>query len=151
MDLSKLSLGDMIVAASGFLLLLFAFFPWFGVDEIDGGPNGFDFFLFGTIPVLLGLLMVAVVAVRAFSPQTKLPDLPVGWGQALFGAGVLAAALVVLKLLIGDEILGFDLDRKFGIFLAALAALGLAAGGFIKSQEEKSGPSAAGGERRSPF
>ena len=48
-----------------------------------------------------------------------MPELPIPLGLAFLIAGGLAAFLVVIKLLIGDDVVGVDLDRKFGIFLAA--------------------------------
>ncbi|MGE3620382.1 MAG: hypothetical protein AB7L84_07965 [Acidimicrobiia bacterium] len=145
MDLSKLTTSDKVIAAGGILLFIFSFFPWYAVEGFsDANRTGWDYFLFGTLPTLIGLVMLAVVAIKAFSPQTKLPDLPIGWGQTLFIAGVVAAVLVVLKVLIGDDVLGVDLERKFGLFLAALAAIALAVGGFLKWQEEKAGTGIAG-------
>jgi hypothetical protein len=145
-DLNKLSTSDKVIAGSAIALLIFSFLPWFGFDGESAG-NGWDFFLWGIIPVLLGLVMLAQVAITAFSPETKLPDLPITWGQVHLGAGILAAVLVVLKLLIGhsESAFGFtvDFDRQYGLFLSALAAVGLAVGGFLKFQEEKSGASAA--------
>ncbi|MBK5224597.1 MAG: hypothetical protein JJE52_17320 [Acidimicrobiia bacterium] len=133
-----------MIAGSAIALLIFSFLPWFTFDLGPFGGNvsvnGWDVgFLWGVFPVILGIIMLVQVALTAFSPETKLPDLPVTWGQVHLGAGGLAALLVVLKLLIGQD--GFS--RGFGLFLAAVAAIGLAAGGFLKFQAEKSGTSAA--------
>jgi hypothetical protein len=139
-DLNKLSQSEKIIAGSGIALLLFSFFPWYGLG--GGSRNGWDYFLFGIIPVLLGAVMVAQIAISRFT-ETKLPDLPVTWGQVHMIAGIAAAVLVVLKLLIGDDVFGIDLDRKFGLFLATLAAIGLAVGGFLRSREPEPAPPVA--------
>lgn len=152
MDLNKLSTGDKVIAGSGIVLLIAYFMPWFKADagfvsvSASGGDVGF---LWATLPMLLGLIAAgAVIANKLF--DVKLPDLPVPWGQAFLGAGGLAAVLVVLKLLIGEdadgaEALGIDVSRSIGIFLAALAAIGLAVGGFLKMQEGDDTPSDGGG------
>jgi hypothetical protein len=141
-DLNKLTQGERVIAGSAIALFIFSFFPWYG--KFGGSRNGWDYFLFGVIPVFLGILMLAQIGISRFT-DTKLPDPPLPWGQIHLIAGCLAAALVLLKLLIGDKVGGgsvlgvsvpsIDLDRKFGIFLAFLAALGLAAGGYLRSRE----------------
>jgi len=154
MDLNKLTNGDKVVGISGILLLVFSFLPWYGFSEtgFSASRNGWDYFLFGVIPVILGLALVALVIVQRFT-DVNLPDVgALTWGQLSLIAAALAAVLVILKLLIGDNVGSFgfsiDLDRKFGIFLAALATLGLVAGGFLKMQEDRAG--ATGGSTPPP-
>jgi hypothetical protein len=148
-DLSKLTLSDKIIAGSGILLFIAYFLPWFKVDGFgdsvswSGGDVGF---LWSTFPMLIGLVMAGVViASKMF--DVKLPDLPIPWGQALLGAGALAALLVVLKLLIGEDYV----DRAYGLFIAAIAAIGLAVGGYLKFQEGDTAPSAGGDTGTAPF
>lgn len=134
MDLKKLSLGDQIIGGSGIVLFIASFLTWFKIDlgVITVNASGWDVgFLWGRFPTLIGLLMVAYVAIRAFAPQVKLPDLPLPWGQVLFIAGCVCAALVVLKLLIGED----GWSRGFGLIISALAAIGLAVGGYFKWKE----------------
>lgn len=154
-DLNKLTMSDKVIAGSGIALLIFSFFPWFSIDTGGFGPspsqNGWDFFLTGILPVILGLVMIAQVAITAFSPDTKLPDLPATWGQIHLGAGAAAAVLVILRLAMGSDVAGFGLDRSIGLFLAALAALGLGAGGFLKFQEEQKGTVGGGNTPPSSF
>lgn len=164
MDFSKLKASDWVIAASGLVLFIASFLDWFTVsvegneffEGASAGGNGWDVgFFWAGIPVLLGLAMIAVVAIRAFSPETKLPDLPIGWGQTLFIAGVIAAVIVLLKLLIGEDVdgaeaFGIEIERAFGLFLATLAAIGLAVGGFLKWQEERSGASLGTGSAAPP-
>ena len=144
MDLNKLTQGEKVIAGSAIAFLLFSFFPWFGKGGYS--RNGWSYFLFGIIPLLLAIIMAAQIGISRFT-ETKLPDPPLPWGQVHLIAGGLAAALVLLKLIIGDKYTGgvtvlgthagfsITLDRQFGIFLAFIAAIGLAAGGYLKSKE----------------
>lgn len=155
MDLNKLTTSDKVVAGSGLLLFIASFLPWFGVDGFSESGNGWDTgFLWGGIPALLGLAAAAVVLATKLG-DVKLPDLPITWGQAILAAGVLSALLVVLKLLIGEEACAFDVcidfDRKWGLFLAALAAIGLAVGGSLKYKEGDDAPAAGGTSGGAPF
>jgi hypothetical protein len=155
-DLNKLSTSDKIVAGSGLLLFIASFLPWFGIEGFSGANgNGWDVgFLWGGIPALLGLACAGVVLASKLG-DVKLPDLPVTWGQAILGAGALSALLVLLKLLLGYEVCGFgeclDLDRKWGLFVASIAAVGLAVGGFRKYQEGDDAPATGGGTGSAPF
>ncbi|MEQ1788289.1 MAG: hypothetical protein ABL966_14650 [Acidimicrobiales bacterium] len=149
MDLNKLTTSDKIIAGSGLLLFVAYFLPWFKLDifgesvTASGGDVGF---LWSTFPMLIGLVLAgSVIASKLF--DVKLPDLPVPWGQFYLGLGALAALLVVLKLLIGEDFV----DRAFGLFIAAIAAIGLAAGGFLRFQEGDDAPAAGGGTGSAPF
>ena len=144
MDLSKLSRSDQIIAGSGLLLFISAFMPWYKLD-VPGSPSGDGWdvsFIFGGLPALLGLLSAGIVIATKLG-NAKMPEMPFTTGQAMLGAGALAALLVLIKLLVGEDACGFggciDLDRAWGLFLATLAALGLAGGGFLAYQEEKAG------------
>jgi hypothetical protein len=146
-DLNKLTQGERVIAGSAVAFLLFTFLPWYGKGT--GSRNGWDYFLFGVIPLLLAVVMVAQIFISRFT-DTKLPDPPLPWGQIHLIVGCLAAFLVFLRLVIGDSVGGgtilgaripsIDLDRKYGIFLAFLASLGLAAGGYLKSREPAQAP-----------
>ena len=153
MDLNKLSTSDKVIAGSGILLFIAYFLPWFKVDfGVLGGSataSGGDVdFIWSTFPMLIGLVMAGtVIATKLF--DVKLPDLPIPWGQAYLGLGALAGLLVTLKLLIGEDPSEI-VKRSFGLFIATIAALGLAAGGFLKFQEGDDAP-AGGGTGSAPF
>lgn len=137
MDLTKLSLSDKIIGGAGIVLIIdLLFLPWHDIDFGFGGsitrtaiedPNAF----WGILALLLTIAVVAVVAVRVFKPETKLPDLPVSWDQAIFFASAAVAALLLLKLLVETSELGF------GAFLGIILAGGMAYGGFLKFQDDK--------------
>ena len=157
MDLKKLSMADKVIAGSGILLFIAYFLPWFKLDfggafgggsvTASGGDVGF---FWATLPMLLGLCAAGVVIANKLF-DVKLPDLPIPWGQALLIGGAIAAVLVVLKLIIGEDPSSI-VDRSFGLFIAAIAALGLAAGGFLKFKEgDSEGSPPGGGTGSAPF
>jgi len=141
-DLNKLSTSEKVIAASGIALLLASFLSWFSFEQLTSFNAWEIGFLWGRLPVLLGVVMVAHVAITNFAPDLSVPDLP--WPRVHLIAGIAAAAIVLLKLLIGesaDTIIGeLELDRGIGVFLAALAAIGLGIGGFLYSREHRDAP-----------
>jgi hypothetical protein len=139
-DLSKLTTSDKVIAGSGIVLFIASFLPWFGLDGFSGSGNAWDVgFFWGAMPAILGAVTAAVVMLKANG--TELPKLPIPWGQAFLIVGALCGALVILKLIVGHEECGFgacvDFDRKWGLFLSAIAGAGFAYGGFLKFQEDK--------------
>src|SRR3546814_9114356 len=58
--------------------------------------------------------------------------------------------LVVLKLIIGEDPTDI-VDRAYGLFLAALAAIGLAAGGFLMFKAGDDAPTTGGSTGSAPF
>lgn len=152
MDLNKLTTADKVVAGSGILLFIAYFLPWFKVEAFgvsataSGGDVGF---LWSTLPMLLGLVAAGlVIATKLF--DVKLPDLPAPLGQILLGLGALAAVLVVLKLIIGEDPTEL-VDRAWGLFVATIAAIGLAVGGYLKMQEQGDTPGSGSGTGSAPF
>jgi hypothetical protein len=155
--LRKLDTADRVIALSTIVLIVSPWLDWFkgtypgGLVSGSTTINGWDVSdreFWVTIPVLLALLALAIVLVRAFSRRVELPPLPIGYGQALFFAGVASAGLVLMKVLIGEEVRAFviantvidvDVSRSYGIFVALLAAIGFAAGGYMKWKNERSG------------
>jgi hypothetical protein len=132
-DLTKLTLGERIVAGLGIvevLLLLFA--PWhdvFGVSirplEGDGSAVAWPAFL----AFLLLVVLVTVVLVRALGTNIRLPDLPVGWPQAIFWASVAVPALLALKFVLEPDYI------SFWAYVMIAVGIGLAYGGFLISKE----------------
>jgi len=149
----KLTTADKVIFGSAIVFLISLFLPWYGITEggIDFNSKGTDYFLTGWLPLLLAIVMVAQIAITRFSPDTKLPDPPMPWGQIHMLAGIACAVLLVLRLaIVSDDVAGFgdtgvDLDRKYGLFLALLAAIGLAIGGFLKNQEGETDTAAPSG------
>ena len=146
MDLNKLSTADRVIGASAIVFLISMFLPWWGKDfgaefGVSVGTytqSGWDYFLTGWLPILLVVAMVIVIVMDRFT-TTQLPKAPLPWGQLQLIAGATVAVLVVLRLIIpSNDVPGpvdVDLDRMYGLFIAALAAIGVGVGGFLKSKE----------------
>lgn len=153
MDLNKLSTGDKVIGAGAIVYLIAMFLPWYGVDVDFGGSysnSGWSYFLGGILPLILIAAVVAVIAIKKFSPQTKLPELPIPWSQAILGAAGAAGVLVLLRLVIGSDKIagigntGFSLDRKYGLFVALIGAVAVAVGAFLKYQAKEDDTAGAG-------
>jgi hypothetical protein len=145
-DLNKLSTGDKVIGGSGIALFILSFFPWFGIDiggivDVSYSENGWSS-IFSMLAILIGIAMAVLAVLPAFG--VELPELGMPWSQIHFIAGIVAAALILLQLLVGSSTAGVDLDRKIGVFLGLLAGIGLAAGGFLRKQEGDEGSAPAG-------
>jgi len=137
-DINKLTMPEKVISASAIVLFIASFLPWFEISifGISASGNGWDVgFLWGGIPTILGLVMLAHVLISKFAENVTLPELP--WPMIHMVAGIVAGALVVLKLLIGESEAGIDFDRAYGLFLAAIAGIGLAVGGFLYNKEHQ--------------
>lgn len=135
MDLDKLSLSDKIIAGTGIVLIIdLLFLPWhsastpFGTFTLTAIEEENAFL--GVLALLLTIAVVAVTAIRVFKPETKLPEIPVSWDKAVFYATAATAAILLLKLLLETDFLGF------GAWLGILLAGGMAYGGFLKFQAD---------------
>jgi hypothetical protein len=158
MDFNKLSTADKVIGASAIVFLIAFFLPWWGLENEfgSGSNNGLDYFLTGILPLLIVLTMVVFIGIQRFS-TTQLPPAPLPWGQIYLIAGAVVAVLVVLRLIVPSSESAFgvdiDLDRMYGMFVAALAAIGVGVGGFLKSKEPEdsySGPTSYPGSPPPP-
>ena len=144
MDFNKLSKGERIVLVSGVLLVIdLLFLPWHrikisailnvGVSRTGvQSPNSG----YGILALLITLVMIAQIVAARFT-SAKLPKPPVPWGQVHLFAGIAVLALLVIKLLVETDFLGF------GCYLGIILAAALAFGGFTISKEPEVSPGLA--------
>jgi hypothetical protein len=146
-DINKLTTADRVVCGSAIVFLIATFLPWYGIDGV-GDNTGWDYFLTGILPLLIAIVMVAQIAVTRFT-TTPLPTIPLSWGQVHLIGGAIVGVLLLLRTAIVSEVDtfagDFELDRQYGLFVALIAALALAAGGFLKSKEPESAQAGPGG------
>jgi hypothetical protein len=155
--LRRLDTADRVVVGCTIVLMLSPWLDWFEASYESGlvggssAINGWqvsDRTFWVIIPFVLALASLAVVLVRRLFRRVELPPLPIGYGQAVFFAGLAAAGLILMKVLVGEEARAFvivntvvdaDVNRSYGIFIALLAAIGFAAGGYMMWRDERSG------------
>lgn len=134
MDISKISKGGLVFIGASLLFFISSFLTWFsfdfgvsGFDIAGADANGWDVgFLWCGLWVIVFLGLAVTLALPAFGQSG--PQIPV---VVYLGVGALGALLVLLKLLIGET----GWDRSVGLFIATIAAIGVAGGGFLKFQE----------------
>ena len=117
MDVSRVTTGDRIVLGAGVLLVIdLVLLPWhqvfsFSTSAIDA-PGGW----WGTLAVLLTLGVIGLTLVRRLT-TVVLPTLPRPIGEASLALTGGVAALLVIKLLLDPDYLGFG--SYLGLALAA--------------------------------
>lgn len=158
MDTSRLGRGQLLAGVSALLLFVFMFFSWFSLesgdvsgislerreDFVETYPEAIsvtgDVFslnawqALGLIEIVLLLLTVICgLGFAALALTAKSPRLPVPPGAVVAVLGILSTLLVAYRLI--DPISFFG--RSLGLFLALLAAIGVAAGGLIERSSSR--------------
>ena len=114
MDTSKLSVGDQIAAASGLVLLIVLFLPWYGVDVNVGGFSASEsvnaWEAMGFIDILLFLVALTAIGVPVARATGSMPD-DVPGALILLVAGGVGVLLVLFRLI---DIPGPDVPEAAG-------------------------------------
>jgi hypothetical protein len=136
MDTGRLSQGQMIAGISGLILFISLFFKWVGVEgPLGGGVSESGWESQSSLDIYL--LIVAIVAVvPAVLSMTGGDEFPIANSANAFLLGGIAVILMFFTMFIGFP---DGVDRKFGLWLALLASLGVAVGGYLAAQEEAVG------------
>ena len=139
MDLSKLTRGEQIVLGAGIVLIIdLLFLPWHSIDlgglKVPGldttrsgvqSPNSG----YGVLALLLAIVMVGQI-IAAKIAGASLPSPPVPWSQVHVIAGGAIALLLLLKLVVETDALGF------GSYLGVVLGLVVAYGAYLIKQED---------------
>ncbi len=144
MDKVKLSTANIVILASGAVMLIGSFLDFsksksvtvggFTVHVSSGGGSAWStgHLLIATLPALLGIVMAAQVAVAAFASGVKLPEKVLGlsWTQIHLVLGF-QATIMMLAFLVEDT----GLDKGIGLFLMLIAAIALLVGAVLRMRE----------------
>jgi hypothetical protein len=134
MDTGRLSQGQMIAGISGLVLFISLFFKWIGID-VEGVAGGSQSGWESQSSLDIYLLIVAVIAVvpAILGVSGGAGEFPLASAANALLLGGIAVILMFFTMFIGfpDE-----LSRKFGMWLALIASIGVAVGGYLAAQEE---------------
>jgi hypothetical protein len=136
---NTLSLGEKIIIPAAVVLFIVGFLPWYSVDLGVLGSysrNGWQSpgAFWSVLAILIGLAMAGVIGVKA-SGAAAIPDDVGGftWPKIHLAAGVVALVFLLIKFLNENDYMAF------GFYVGIIAAVALAAGGFLMFREESAG------------
>ncbi|MGH2701696.1 MAG: hypothetical protein ACRDJ2_07955 [Actinomycetota bacterium] len=147
MDTSRVSLGEMIAAAGGLVLLVCMFLPWFGGERVGRGgalvavptTTGWEGFS-GVFDLLIVVLVAVPIGITVARANDAYVRLPVEQWFAVMAAGAVLLLLVVVRLIDPPDVLNvsvpgleIDVSRKLAGFVAAAAAAAIIIGGYLQS------------------
>jgi hypothetical protein len=148
-DINKLTLGDKIAGICGVLLLIgLLFLPWHSVDlgfadytrKAIQSPGAF----WGWLAFLCTAGTLAIIIVDR-TTEAERPELPVGYYQLAFFLTLATGALLLLKLILETDYLGW------GAWVNLLLTGGMIYGGFLIFQGGGEPESGGGGTPQQPF
>lgn len=148
-DMSKMSMGTKGALATGILLFIALFFPWFKADVPGGALFGVDIpgvSGWSGIGVVAGIAAVALIVWEGLSLAGVNVNAPKKLITAIL-AGT-AAAFTLLRFLIKPSGgFGVGIKYSFGAWLGLILALAMLYAAWINFQESKTAapPPAAGG------
>jgi hypothetical protein len=126
-DWAAVSRATWIAAGSAIVLFLSCFLTWysFSILSLSGTHEGL-----GKLILLLSIVALVVIGLELFAANVTLP-LPSS--LILIGIGGISALFALIKML---DKPASQLSIGFGLYLALIASIALAVGGYLKLQEQ---------------
>lgn len=143
MDLRRLSQGERIATVSALLLLAFTFLDWYGFSVSVYGASfsysGSAWDLLEVIPILLVVGIAGTLLMAMFKLAEEEVELAIDGPRIIAVLGAASFALILYRLIerpiIGSGSNSVEASPQVGIFLALLAAAGVAFGGWRAMRE----------------
>jgi hypothetical protein len=129
MDLRRLRTGELITGASGLVLLVALFLPWY--EDLSGWEA------FSVLDLILALLALAALSVPIVTAGHRVPALPLALQSLTALFGMLGLLLVLFRVL---NLPGDAHKREWGLWLALAAVLGIVGGALIAMRDERRSP-----------
>jgi hypothetical protein len=130
MDLRRLRAGEWIVAASGAVLLLSLFLPWYT-------PSTTAWESFAILDIVLALIAASAVALFLVTATQPVPAVPVALGALVALAGLVATVLVLVRVVDLPE---GAAGRGWAPWVGLAGSLGILAGGMLSVRDERLSP-----------
>jgi hypothetical protein len=137
MDVNKLSQGQLIAAGSAIVLFILTFLPW--LDE--GGQSASLWESTSTLDIYILILVALVAAPAVMGAMGNASPLPFTGAATTVLLGVIAVILIFVFLIGPVPSYGADVEfdqpgKGIGLWLGLLAAIGVAAGGYMALADE---------------
>jgi hypothetical protein len=151
MDSAELR-GVIVAGVSGLLLLLIMNIPdWFGIKygaqvvAVPSEVTGDAWVSYGFTDVVLLVTSLAAIALALLAVTRGPAGLPAAAIAVVTGLGIVSVALIVISIIsppdVGSSVdvsgPGIEHSRKIGVWLGAIAAAGVAVGGYMAMHEER--------------
>ncbi len=134
MDLRRLRAGEILLAASGLLVLVALFLPWYGTDGSDlSGWEALDI-----ADVLLALVALSALSVLAVTAWMRVAAVPIALDALVTLFGLFGLVLMVFRVL---SLPGAATGRESGLWLALAGVLGIVVSATISMRDERLSPS----------
>lgn len=130
MDLRRLRAGEWVVAASGALLLLALFLPWY-----SAGATAWQ--SFAVLDIVLALIAAAAVALLIITATQPVPAVPVALSALVTLGGLVASILVLIRVFDPPGAAG---GREWALWLGVAGSVGILGGGMVAIRDERLSP-----------
>jgi hypothetical protein len=137
MDLRRLRLGEWVVGASGVLLFVALFLPWYGDGLANSSQTLSAWEAFAVLDVILALIALAAITVPIVTATHRVPAVPLALESLTTLIGLIGLVLVVIRVL---NLPGDADGREWGLWVGLVAMLGVFAGGMVAMRDERRSP-----------
>jgi hypothetical protein len=132
MDLRRLRAGEWITGASGALLLVSLFLPWY-----EGAASLSAWETLAVLDIVLALIAAAAVLLVVVTATQPAPGVPVAMASLVALVGLIGLVLVLVRVANLPD--GAD-GREWGLFVGLAGAVGIVAGAFVAMRDERLSP-----------
>ncbi len=134
MDLRRLRVGEIVLAAGGAVLIVSLFLPWYDTAG-DASASGFE--ALGAIDVILALVAACAISVTVATTVMRVAAVPIALDALATLLGLPALVLVLVRVLDLPEV---ATGREFGVWVALAGAAGIVVGGALAMRDERLSP-----------